>query len=336
MNSWNAFIYLVALIALLITGCGSDGSSGDIVDRHNPPDFVGRYEATGNWDLGGPFANGRTVGDAAAELLVEQVIDLVGVPSLLKDKASEVLYGLIAADVKTAIDEQAPPLLQPDSALMQALAASLAKVEVVSAIEIQKGLLPGSVSGEETIVSVSFDIDETTYTLTSADLFPEQVASIAADWSGKVASSSTLDIDEHEFSLRYGELVKQIASLLIEAAELEALAAQAANTVDCSNVVALILDGKTDFGFEVESVGFTLGQADLLDGCGIAKAGLKDWGFSVNSKVEVGGAVQLIDEDGDDSAEEIRSAEGYGGSLLIAPGPIAPRIGVSFVGQRSE
>ena len=50
----------VSLFAVLVLGaCGEE------------PAWVGTYAASGTWKLDGPFSGGRTVGDAAADLLVD-------------------------------------------------------------------------------------------------------------------------------------------------------------------------------------------------------------------------------------------------------------------------
>ena len=65
-------------VALLIS-CGDD------------PTWPGTYDVTGDWNLAGPMANNRTVGDAIADLLIEKIVGISGVPGLLEEDVQELV-----------------------------------------------------------------------------------------------------------------------------------------------------------------------------------------------------------------------------------------------------
>ena len=57
----------------------------------------GVYDSDGVWDLSGPINARRTLGDVVADLLVEEVVNRSGVPSLLEEQAQNAVSALIGA-----------------------------------------------------------------------------------------------------------------------------------------------------------------------------------------------------------------------------------------------
>ncbi len=84
------------LLIVLVAGCGEEAP------------WVGEYSATGTWDVSGPLKGGCTVGDAVADLLVEKIVGLSGVPSALQGKAEELTSKAVRKHVKDVVDKHVP------------------------------------------------------------------------------------------------------------------------------------------------------------------------------------------------------------------------------------
>src|SRR4051812_21534998 len=125
---------VVVLAAFTAAGCSGGGESS--IDPR------GEYDVRGTWSVGGPLANGRTPGDAAADLLVDTAVPLWGVPSFAEDGARDAIADAIAEPVSAAVDARLAPELQSGSPFLTALEATLANVQVRSRLTLEDGLLP--------------------------------------------------------------------------------------------------------------------------------------------------------------------------------------------------
>ena len=125
-------------------------SCDDVQDslEMGPPDWRGTYDVEGTWNLSGPFAEDQGLGWALSEIILGEVVSAVGVPSLLQESAQEKLSELVGGPLATVIEGHLPPEAGPDSPLVSALRASLATVQVSSGLQLEDGLLPGSVEME--------------------------------------------------------------------------------------------------------------------------------------------------------------------------------------------
>jgi hypothetical protein len=293
------------------------------------PAWVGSYTATGTWDVSGPLAGGRTAGDAVADLLVDQLVSLSGVPSMLEDKAHEGVSALIRDKVKAAVDGVAPPALKPGGTLCQLLAASLAGIKVESTIELDDGLLPGSLKGTETLTGIEYQAKGVSFRLTAADLHGTAGATIVGELSGK-EDGSLLVLDPHGFEIRFGELVNRIAGQILDLPQLTSLKSEMESAVSCSAIVTAILGGGSGVKITVAEWSYTFAATDLEKACGFAAEQLKAGAlglFKIDSKVEVGGSVSW-------SGSTLASAAGFGGHVRVAPKAIAPRVAVSFTASK--
>ena len=108
---------VIAATFLFGTGCGLIPTA---------PDWTGSYEASGEWDLSGPLAGDRTIGDVVAEIVIGQVVSLASPPSLLEDTVHEFLSDAVAEEAADLIDENLPADLDPTSDLVDVLGTSLA------------------------------------------------------------------------------------------------------------------------------------------------------------------------------------------------------------------
>jgi hypothetical protein len=311
------------LVTVLVPAC-----NGDDVP------WVGRYAATGTWDISGPLAGSRTVGDAVADLLVDEIVKLTGVPSALEGKAHELVSKAIRDHVKSVVDGNAPAELLPGGSVNKVLAASLADVTAVSSIELEEGLLPGSMKGRETVTSVAYRHEGKAYTLAASELAGAGV-SIVADWEGDEEGKRTLEVDPHGVEICYGELVSRVAGHVVDASGQSALRSQVQSAVSCDQIVTLILGGGQGLKVSVSDWSYSVGESDLKGACASTGALLKDSAlglFALDSLLEVGGRVTWVEEGG--KASELRSASGFGGVVKVAPPAIAPRVSVSFTARR--
>jgi hypothetical protein len=324
-------------------GTRADGGTTTTPPRPDQPAWAGVHDATGLWDLAGPFTGGRTFGDAVAEMMVDEIVKRAGVPSALAGRAEQVVSALVADRVKAQVDLRAPAALQPHSPLMTKLALVFGSTEVASTISLRAGLRAGSVAGTEEIRSFTFGYQGARQTLAVGDLLAgatPPAVTLAADWAGKEAGTpaDTLAIDQHAVSLRLGKMVLWVVDNVLHEQGAASLSESAASLIDCLALSALLLDGKDSFSFGVELASYTLTGATLREGCtavtGLVKGralGL----FDLDAGVEVGGNVQHLDLDGDRRSDRLRSQAGFGGVVTkLLPGPLAPRVPVRFEAVR--
>lgn len=309
-----------ATLSLLIVAAWGCGVGED------EPGWVGSYAASGTWNISGPLAQSRTVGDAVADLLVDQIVSLCGVPSMLEDKAHEYVGKAIRDPVKTVVDQNAPSELAPGGSVNQVLAASLVDVKAESEITLEEGLLPGDMKGNESVTALEYTYQSKAYRVSAKDLAG---AAITAEWEGEEDGASALEVDPHGVSIRYGELVRRIADHVVDAAGLTSLKDQVTAAVSCDQIVLQISGGQ---GLTISLSGWshTVGEDDLKKACASASTLLESYVlgmFALDSKLEVGGTVTW------DSAG-LKSGSGFGGIVTIAPRAIAPRITVSFTADR--
>lgn len=311
---------LLFVSLLLCCACGGE------------PRWSGRYASTASWNLGGPLANGRTVGDSVTDLLVEQTVSLTGVPSLLEEKAQQALDALLRAPVKSVVDPLAPPELQPGGQVYEALALSLAQVRVESALELKAGRLPRSLGGVETFGAFEYTYAGTPYRLDAAAL-GAQGAPIVADWDGKESAADVLDVEPHAVELKFGELVQRIADRAVDAARQTELKNAIVAALTCDQVVARVVNGGPGVTITVADWSHTLSTQQLRDACNGAGPIIRERVVGlvkVDSKVELGGAVTF------EGPGTLRSNDGFGGLVYVAPKALAPRVGVAFTAARQK
>jgi hypothetical protein len=311
---------MLGLIVAGALGCGAG------VDAP----WVGTYTTVSTWDISGPLAGGRTVGDAIADLLVDKIVGLSGVPSVLEEDAQELVSSLIRDDVKSAVDLYVPETLSPTGAMTVMLGETLANVTVESTLHLEEGLLPNSLEGSETIDKLTFEHEGILHDLLPLDLLADAGAEMEAEWSGSEDGETALEIDPHGVALQYGELVQRVALQLVDAAGLTQLKDDVAAAVDCNNVIADILDGEPAVELSVSSWSYSVDSTDLADACSSAQGLIGDrvlGMFARDSGVLIGGSLHIV---GGDPAEGLTSASDFGGIVNVAPAAIAPRIDVEL------
>jgi hypothetical protein len=303
------------------------------------PPWAGVYDSVGLWDLSGPITSQRTFGDVAADLLVDEIVSLSGVPDALEERATDAVHDLIADKVKATVDERAPADLRPGSPLMMKLAAVLATTEVASTITLTAGERAGEVEGTEEVRSLTITVAGQRLTLDRAELLGENAAvGLGADLRGQQTAPDTLAIDEHTFGVRYGKLLLWAATRVIDEQQVNALAQGAAAAIACDLVTAAILDGKDKLSFGVGFASFSVGPGMLQDGCLAVMGGVQKRAlglFDLETPVQMGGDVQFLDDNGDRVADRLKSkAGGYGGIVAVVHEALAPRLAVTFEARR--
>src|SRR4029078_9299813 len=149
----------------------------------NPPDggaagplaWAGVYDSKGVWDLSGPISAQRTLGDVVADLLIDQIVGLAGVPSAIEDQAKSVVRALVGGKIKSLVDAATPAALKPGTDLFMNVPGVLASTQVTSTIDVYPGSAAGSVRGSEELRSFKFSFQGRTATLPVGDLLERTV-----------------------------------------------------------------------------------------------------------------------------------------------------------------
>jgi hypothetical protein len=324
MLKTNSLAGLVGLmIVALLPACSEEGL------------WVGTYDVSGTWKLSGPLEGSETVGQATSELLVNQVAGAIPAPSFVEDKVRGLLESSVGSAVRVAVDKGMPADLGPDGKVTRLLRQTLAAVDLESTLQLE-GDSGGELEGTETITAVEYVINGKRHRVSAKDLVEGDQTGIEATWSGEEFEEGTLSIAPHSVALRYGALVRLVASDLLQASELSALDVQVKSALSCKTIVSAITGGGTGLKISVVGWDYTLGASELEQLCNTALSTLaqKTLGrFELDSRVEVGGDVtwSVTPETG---AVKLRSDPAFGGIVNIAPAAIAPKVSASFEGTQ--
>ncbi len=302
---------------LLLTGCGA----------FSDPPWVGTYAVTSTWDISGPLANGRTVGDVLTDTLVGEIVGLTPVPGPLEEDAFDLVSSLIRDDVKGAVDASAPAALAPGGTLTVLLGDTLAAITVASTLELEEDLF-GGVEGVERIKKLTYEYDGALRELLPSEL-QASGGDMEAEWVGDV-EDERLDIEPHGVPMQYGELIFAIARNVLTEGELAALAADVEAAVSCTSIVDAILGGNTTLGLTIGDWSYGIEAATLTSACDAVRSliGEKALGlFASDSDIILGGPLTA---DGDTLA----SRSGWGGVVPIGPETIAPAVTATLSGTR--
>ncbi len=335
----NLRMKLFAILTLtmsLTVGCsdplGSDDESENI-------DFRGNYLVEGTWDLSSPLSSQRTLGDSFAELLTREIVASAGVPGVAEEEAQELVLELIGDDIRNGVDSRSPDHLDRNSDLMQELAQTLGSVRVVSEVELGEGGILDDVGGLENIQTFEFTKGQEVHVLTP-ELLKEMGApdiAMQTDWEG-TQTGDTLEIDDHTFSLQYGDLVAWTV-LNVIGSDANSLNAATSAAVECDVLMQDISGEDGGFFLSVADEEYGLTAIALASACDGALAKLTEKAigvFAIDAKVTAGGNVLLLDDDGDGVADRLQSHDNFGGFIGVLPEAIAPRLGVDFEATRIE
>jgi hypothetical protein len=304
------------------------------------PELSGLYHSVAHWDLSSAITEHPGVGTVVADLIVEQVVELSGVPGPLQDAARERVAAAIHEPIRDYVDTRVPSDVLPDSELLIKLAAIFADVEVESDIElVVADGEPERIDGAETVTAMRLQHGERTLRLPVDALeLGEASVPIGALIDGKIDQDTTITFETHEFALRVDVLLTYAATELLESLEAETLAEQVMAALECASIVERITGGSDTFAFEVGGMSFTLGIDALLEGCGIMRDEVEGYAFGLINPalgVAVGGTASALETDGDASIDRLVSNADYGGSITAVPLPTPTRFNASFAAERA-
>lgn len=315
---------LLALsVALTLAACGGD--DGPVIE--------GTYDTTSAWTVRSPLGEDRTLGDTVAELLVEEVAQRLPIPDRVEGRVQSALDDTLGDRVRADIDGGAPAALAPDGDL-SVLRGTLLTFDVESVIELERD---DGLRGTETVSAVSFVIDDRLYRVTPDDLrvpggpAPTLGAELRARRGG-----GGLVIAPHPYELHLGELVRWLAAQLVGEVAFAEIEAALDELLDCDRLVSVLT--RDALSVRVAGRDFDIAEDVLVAACGVAMGVLEDRVaglLSVDAFVEVGGRLEMIDDDGDRVIDSLVSEPEYGGVVtLYRPAALAPQIDVALTAAR--
>ena len=317
---------------------GQQGTSACTVVK--PGEWYGAYAIDGKWNLSAPLTAERGLGDVVAELVVEDALAFLGVPSFAKSKARSVLESAIAQPIRDRVNGSVTDdFLRRDSFFADLIAVT-ASVQAQSRVELNRDGDSSVVSGVEELERLSVTHRGAVHDFDPALLAGGPVpAPVLALWSGRF-NGEALEIAPHSFSVGYGDLLNEIVSDVLGVDAFQEFKSRIAGAVDCEHLVQLLTGGDGEVGVSVLGRSYSVDASPLTDACSGVINGLAGSVFGlldVDVGVVVGGDVAVADTDCDGVSDKLRSLDNYGGILdLAGPSSLAPRIAVSFLGARSD
>ncbi len=303
--------------------------------------YEGTYDTKAQWDLSGPFAGSATVGDVAAEIVVDEVAGLIGVPESMQDAVREKIADAIFDKVRDHVDANAPDALQPDGELFLALSKTFATVEVETRMTLTPDEDdPDALHGTERITAMRVPYDGELHDLPIDQLGLGDDAKLVleADVTAQVTDTKTLAFDDHSFELRLGSMAGWVMTVLMEFNE-----SPTEEELNDGLVCIALADSITN-GDEIElSVlwfDFTLDNSLLEKACDKAYGRLAEKMLGIlsfDTGIVLGGEMTAIDADGDQIVDMLSTEGGsYSGVLTMLPGPLDPVVLVSGTSERVE
>lgn len=325
------FCYAIGMLSIMsLAGCwpGNNPSKAEISSAEA---FEGEWRTTGTWDLSGPLGSGMTVGDLVAESLVIEAVKAAGVPGLLEDKTESLLDDAIGDEVAAYVDGRIPDEMKPGGGIYEALSAVLASVDVETELVIDTtGDDSSRIEGAEQILALSFNLEETT---TTALLDAVPLLSIEADIEGRGRDKDVLSVFDHEFALRYDQLVMWILENEL-GVDLDAWAEALDNAVNCEAIVSDIVGEALSFTVLDQAV--EISENDIASACDSVREETREKAlglFRKDTGVIVGGRLNATERSGS-RIDAFETDEAYGGELTTFSEHLAPVIGVEMVGER--
>jgi hypothetical protein len=304
-------------------------------------ELSGLYHSVARWDLSSAITEHPGVGTVVADLIVDQVVALSGVPGLFEDTARELVAAAIHEPIRDYVDARVPSNLIPDSPFLTDLAAIFADVEVESDIELVVAGSDGDiVDGAETVTAVRLRHGTRSLRL-PVDVLDLGDASVpvGAFIDGSIDSDTQITFETRELALRIDVLLTYAATELLDALDADSLAQQVAAALECASIVELITGGDGSFSFQIGWLRFSLGVDDLLDGCTIARDQIIERAFGfINPSlgVAVGGTASALDTNGDAVIDQLVSGADYSGLITAVPLPTPTRFNASFTAERGQ
>lgn len=333
--------HLTLALPLFLCACPDGGAEPDEnPDAGSPqpepetPELAGVYHSVSQWNLSSAITEHPGVGTVVADLIIEQVVGLAGVPSPLQETARDKVAAVVHEPIRDYVDSRVPSDLAPDSELLTELSAIMADVEVESDIALANDARDtAQVEGRETIIAMQLRRGERSVRV-PADVLQLGDASlpIGANFDGRITGAA-LAIDTHEFTLRVDVLLAYAATELLDKLDAELLGQQVAAVLECVQIVDYVTGGGDSITIEVGGMTFTAGLEDLLDGCELVRVEVSGYALGLINPalgVAVGGSASAIDADGDATVERLISRADYSGLITAVPLPTPTRFNASF------
>jgi hypothetical protein len=289
--------------------------------------YGGTYTVAGTWDLSRPLgADG--VGGVVADLVIDQIVALAGVPSALEDEARTMVADAIRQPIVDHVNGVVPTELLATDPTMIALAAILADVEHGGTLSLSPGADPDFCSGTDTVTSLRVQHQATAIDVSMTELLDGAV-SVAGGFSGSATASDRLTLSAHALELRYGDLIAIVArdALGLDA---YALGDQAMQALDCAALIDVVTGGDTSYDLSVGGQDFSVPVTMLTPACADLRADLATDALAMvrpDAGITLGGPVQV-------TGSTVTSQPGYGGVITSLPGPVQPQVTATFSGTR--
>ena len=295
-----------------------------------PDAWQGPFLSTGTWDLSGPIHQDRHVGDLVEDVLIEQAVGLLGVPSFLEQEAESAVRKLMNGKVSEWINQSTTAEKLMEDPFYRELAELSARIQVDSTIDLEAGIGASEMVGREQFHSIHVIRDGKAHQL-------DLVLPVAATWSGVVESGSFV-VDAHAVELAWSEVVNAIASDVLGLDAIDNFHDRLIAAVDCPELVRTMIGGddrlRVSLGFTSFSVDISLlvGVCEQIVGEVVTSAVRF---LDVDTGISVGGVVSAVDNDCDGSVDRLYSDE-FGGTVsIVGPDALAPLVSISFEATRS-
>jgi hypothetical protein len=336
MNRWT---WTVCLLALALS-CGESALDTDTQDTTPPSQALsidGTYETEGTWDLSGPLAGNQTVGDIAADLLIDQLVGMAGLPfGVGEDKVKEALSDLIREPVKDFVNANQPASLAEGGRINETLSLTLASVDVDTLLTLSQATDGETLSGTETIMSITVPYDGSDVEVPLDILVDdgETLVALSSDLTGKRTADDTVTLDEHTFQLRLNKLIEWVLTNAM-GVDVDAIK----DMLDCESLLKAI---GADGGLTIDLPpipSFSISSDKVTAACEAIQDKVAEKiidKVSPDTGVIMSGSIAYSDTTGDSVVDTLASNTDYEGSYTSLPGPIDPVIVVTFTGARVD
>ncbi len=319
---------------LVMTGCPTTETRENEKTTENcaaapAAQWSGPYQSDGTWDFRGPLNEDRMVGDVVEDLVVDEAVGLLGVPSILEDEARKLLVELVDGAIRDRINDSTLASQLAEDPFYQALSELSAAVQVESTIDLEQGTSPNQVTGREEFHSVSVSRDGKVYEL-------DTLVPVAARWDGDF-DKGTLTIDQHSVDIAFSDVANTLISEVLGTDALSHFSERMKAAVNCEGLIQSIAGGDSEWTISLYLTSYDVSITPLVALCEDIVGDLTTSLFGaldIDTGIRVGGTVAAVDTDCDDAADMLTSTD-FGGLVAIAgPEALAPRVYVSFEASR--
>jgi len=335
----NRSTWTLCLLALVLS-CGESALDTDTQDATPPNPALsidGTYDTEGIWDLSGPLAGNQTVGDIAADLLIDQLVGMASLPfGVGEDKVKEIVSGLIREPAKDFVNANQPASLADGGSINETLSLTLASVGVDTLLTLSQATDGDTLSGTETITSITVPYDGTDVDVPLDVLVDdgETLVALSTTLAGQRTTDGTVTLDEHTFQLRLNKLIEWVLTNAM-GVDVDAIK----DMLDCESLLkAMGADGGLTIDLPLGQ-SFTIGSDKVTVACEAIQNKIAEKiidKVSPDTGVIMSGSIAYSDTTGDSVVDTLASNIDYEGSYTSLPGPIDPVIVVTFTGARVD